>query len=62
MQQTSRYIVTVFIHVEKKIDFLDIWVLICFRNAREANETNSQVNEMDLYDLSNAKPGKNNSK
>lgn len=47
---------------KKKINFLDIWVLICLRNAREANETNSQVNEMDLYDLSNAKPGKNNSK
>lgn len=38
------------------------FVLIRLRNARKKNETNSQVNDIDMYDLPNAKPGKNNFK
>lgn len=42
------------------ISFSYFFVLIRLRNARKKNETNSQVNDIDMYDLPNAKPGKNN--
>lgn len=44
------------------ISFSYFFVLIRLRNARKKNETNSQVNDIDMYDLPNAKPGKNNFK
>lgn len=44
------------------ISFSYFLVLIRLRNARKKNETNSQVNDIDMYDLPNAKPGKNNFK
>lgn len=39
------------------ISFSYFFVLI-----RKKNETNSQVNDIDIYDSPNAKPGKNNFK
>lgn len=40
--------------------------LICcsdmFRIARKTNKTHNQVNEIDMYDLPNVKPGKNHLK
>lgn len=36
-----------------------MFILICFRNARKTNKTNSKVNEIDIYDSPTAKPGKN---
>lgn len=44
------------------ISFSYFFVLIRLRNARKKNETNSQVNDIDMYDLPTAKPGKNNFK
>lgn len=44
------------------ISFSYFFVLIRLRNARKKNETNSQVNDIDMYNLPNAKPGKNNFK
>lgn len=46
----------------KPISFGNFFVLIRLRNARKKNETKSQVNDIDMYDLPNAKPGKNNFK
>lgn len=46
----------------KPISFGNFFVLIRLRNARKKNETNSQVNDIDMYDLPNAKPGKKNFK
>lgn len=48
----------VFIRVET-YPFDDMFVFIHLRNARKKKETNSQVNEVDMYDLTNTKPGKN---
>lgn len=36
--------------------------LIRFRNARKRNETNSQANDIDMYNSPNGKPGKNSFK
>lgn len=46
----------------KPISFSYFFVLIRLRNARKKNETNSQVNDIDMYNSPNAKPGKNNFK
>lgn len=38
----------------------DMFVLFHFRNASKKKETQSQINEVDMYDLPNAKSGKFN--
>lgn len=40
--------------------FYGIFVLFNFRNASKKKETQSQINEVDMYDLPNAKSGKIN--
>lgn len=47
------------IHLCGTYKLIDMFILIRFRNARKTNKANCKVNEIDMYDSSTAKPGKN---
>lgn len=49
----------VFLFIRVICKFYGIFVLFNFRNASKKKETQSQINEVDMYDLPNAKSGKN---
>lgn len=48
----------VFLLIRVICQFYDMFILFHFRNASKKNETQSQINEFDMYDLPNAKSGK----
>lgn len=50
----------VFLFILVICKFYGIFVLFNFRNASKKKETQSQINEVDMYDLPNAKSGKIN--
>lgn len=50
----------VFLFILVICKFYGIFVLFNFRNASKKKETQSQINEVDMYDLPNAKSDKIN--